>query len=219
MTGPELLAYVLRKFKRTDKDTEAYEAMTDIIAKVKYDTALEAVKEEAYATGIATLGEYRIALPDDFQNLEGDITLIEPNDNERRVLEKINKSTYDDKYADRLFSSYTDMNSAKPKHFCIYAGQIYLGPVPDDVDYKYQINYSTTQDSAISASTTSVPFTTDYSERNIIRAGVLAELYDGMENYEEAGYWRALFTVGKEKMVDKDNENISDNETVRYSGV
>ena len=219
MTGPEMLAYVLRKFKRTDKDTEAYEAMSDVIASIKYDTTLETVKEEAYIVGISTLGEYRIALPSDFQNLEGNITLIEPNDNERRVLNKISKATYDEKYSDRLFDSYSDMYSGTPIDFCLYGNQIFLGPVPDDVDYKYQINYSTNDTSEISASTTSVPFTSDYNERNILRSGVLAELFDGMENYEESGYWRSLFTIGKQQMVDKDEENISDNEQIKYNGV
>lgn len=219
MTGTEFLAYVLRVFKRLDKNTEAYEAMSDMIAQIKYDTKLEAIKEEAYIVGIDTLGEYRIALPVDFQNLIGDITLVDVDNNSSRDLNKISKETYDRKYGDRLYSAVADMYTGEPIDFCIYAGQIYLGPVPDKVTYKYQINYTTNDTSEISASTTSVPFTTSYIERNILRAGVLAELYEGMENYQEANYWRAKFLDGKATMIDKDETNIMDNEQVIYNGV
>lgn len=219
MSGTEFLAYVLRVFKREDKNTEAYEAMSDMIAQIKYDTKLEVVKEEAYVTGITTLGEYRIALPNDFQNLIGNVTIIEPNDNQSGYLTKISKQEFDSKYADRLFSSYSNTYSGKPHDFCIYANQIYLGPVPDDTDYKYQINYSTNDTSAISSSTMSVPFTDSYIERNILRAGVLAELYEGMENYEEAQYWRQKFFDGKEGMVNKDLDNTTNNKTVMYRDI
>lgn len=219
MTGTDLLAYILKVFKRTDKDTEVYEAITDIVADIKYNTKLEAVKEEAYIVGISTLGDYRIALPNDFQNLIGDITVIEPNDNTRRLLNKISKEVYDERYSTRLFSSYSDMTSGLPEDYCIYAGQIYLGPVPDDVDYKYQINYTTKDTTAITSSTTSVPFTSSYKERNVVRAGVLAEMFSLVEDYEESNYWRALYTIGKSEMVDKDNENISDNVNITYHSI
>ena len=218
-TGPEFLAYVKKKFIRTDKDTEIYEAITDTISDIKYDTKLEAYKEEAYIVGISTLGEYRIALPADFGSLIGDVILIDPDTNDSRILNKISKQEYDEKYSDRLYSAYADMDSSMPIDFCIYAGQIYLGPVPDKTTYKYQINYSTYETTAITASTTSVPFTSNYFERNVLRDGVLAEMNDLMENYEEANYRRALFTVGKDKMVNKDDNNISDNQNVVYRGI
>jgi len=125
---------------------------------------------------------------------------------------------YDEKYGDRLYDAYTDMNSGYPLDYCIYADQIYLGPVPDDVTYKYQINYSTDDITAISASTTSVPFTTNYNERNILRSAVLSEMHDLMENYEEANYWRSLYLAGKDKMVTKDNRNVDDKDRVVYHG-
>ena len=219
MTGAEFLAYVIRKFIRTDKDTEIYEAVTDIIADIQYDTKLEAVKEEAYIVGITTLGEYRIALPSDFENLIGNITIVEPNTNDSHVLTKISKQEYDLRYSDRLYSAYANMISGMPKDFCIYGGQIFLGPVPDKIAYKYQMNYSTSVITSISASTTSVPFTTNYKERNVLRDGVLAELYNGLENYEESNYWRALYTVGKQAMVQKNDRNIDDSNTVMYRGI
>jgi len=219
MTGANFYAYILRTFKRTDKSTEAYEAMSDVIADIQYDTELEAVKEEAYSVGITTLGEYKMGLPTDFQNLIGSITAIEPNDNNSITLNKVSKEEYDVKYPDRLFSAYADMYSGEPRDFCIYAGQVYIGPVPDDVDYKYQMNYSTDIVTEISSATTTVPFTTNYKERNVTRAGVLAELFRGVENYEEANYWDAKYQQGKATMVVKDDRNIEDNGNLTYRSV
>jgi hypothetical protein len=219
MTGPEFLAYVKKKFIRSDKDTEIYEAITDIVADIKYDTQLEAVKEEAYVVGLSTLGDYQIALPSDFGNLIGNVILIDPDTNDRRILNKISKQTFDERYSDRLFDSYSDTYSGTPQDFCVYANQLYVAPVADKVTYKYQINYTTTDTTAVTASTTSVPFTTDYKERNVVRDGVLAEMHGLMENFEESNYWRALYTVGKQNMVVKDDRNIDDNELVQYRGI
>ena len=214
MTGANFLAYIKRKFIRTDKDTEAYEAMSDVIADIRLRMNSEEYKQEAYIVGIGTLGEYRIALPTDFGHLLGSITITDPStDQVVCVAEKISKEKYDELYADRLL---TNQNDGVPKHFCIYGEQIYLGPVPDSTAYKYQLNY-TTEDYAVIESSTEVPFTDKY--RNIMRCGVHAELHDGLENFEEAGYWRTLYEIGLEKIAKNDDDNIDDNQPCEYSGV
>lgn len=219
MTGPETLAYIIKKFLRTDKDTEIYEAITDVIADIKYDTKLESEKEEAYVVGIATLGEYKIGLPSDFGNIIGNIILIDPDNNDRRILNKISKQEYDEKYSDRLYDAYSDMYYGMPQDFCLYGEQIFIGPVPDKVTYKYQLNYSTYETTAISADTTSVPFTSNYKERNVLRSGVLAEMHELLENYEEANYHRVIYAQGKNSMVFKDENNIDDTQQIRYNGI
>ena len=219
MTGAELYTYILRKFIRTDKETEAYQAMSDIIADMKYLAQLEVVKEEAYIVGITTLGEYRIAVPSDFGNLIGEITLYDVDNEDPRTLKTISKLEYDRLYGDRLAAAVGDMDTAIPRHACVYGGQIFVGPVPDAITYKYQINYTTDDTSEIASGTTSVPFTSNYHERNILRMGVLAELYDGMENFEEANYWRALYTVKKEELEQRDNRNIEDELSIQYRGI
>jgi hypothetical protein len=218
MTGPEVLEYIKKKFIRTDKDTEIYEAITDVVADIKYDTKLEAVKEEAYISPIAAVGEYQILLPSDFGNLVGDVTVVDVDNNSARELNKISKQKYDEKYSDRLYSSVSDMHDGYPLDYCIYAGQIYYGPVADKTTYKFQLNYSTYDTSEISASTTSVPFTSNYKERNVLRQGVMSEMHDLMENYEEANYWRTLYVIGKQNMVEKDQRNVDDKDTVVYHG-
>lgn len=217
MTGAEFLAYVIRKFKRTDKSTEIYQATTDIIADMRLQFDSEDYKEEAYIVGIDTLGDYRIATPNDFGHIIGNVTCVDVDSNSNRELNKISKAAYDEKYSDRLYSSVGDISTGEPVDFCIYGKQIFVGPVPDSITYKYQINYTTEDYSEVDADTDPVPFSDRY--RNILRQGVLMELHDGLENYEESGYWRALYTDGLGKIVGNDEDNIQDNDAVSFSGV
>lgn len=216
-TGAEFLAYVKRKFKREDKDTEIYEATTDIIADMRLQFLSEDYKEEAYSTGITTIGEYRLGLPSDFGHIIGEITVVDTTaDDEYPPLKKISKQRYDQLYGDRLLASASNMDTDVPRHFCIFGNQIFLGPVPDSTAYKYQFNYTTEAYTEVSASTDPVPFTDNY--RNILRCGVLAELYDGLENYQESQYWRDQYLSGLNKIVDNDSYNIADTENIIYSG-
>jgi len=217
MTGSDFYTYVLKKFKRTDKETECYQAMTDTISDMRLQIVSEDYKEEAYNVGIDTDGEYRIALPADFSHLIGRVTVVDPDNNDVRTLSKISKEEYDIIYGERLFDAVGDMDTALPKVFCIFGGQIYLGPVPDKLTYKYQINYSTEDSTEITSATTTVPFATKY--RNILRAGVLSELHDGLENFQEAQYWRQLYIEGLSKINSNDLDNIRDESNVSYNGV
>lgn len=214
MTGSEFLSYVIRTFKRTDKNTEIYEATTDTIADIRIQLKAEDYKEEAYVTGISSLGDYRIALPSDFGHLIGSITLVDAVSNDARTLNKISKQSYDNKYGERLTS---DQDMAMPIDFCIYAGQIYLGNVPDSTSYKYYLNYTTESFDEVTSTTDPVPFTDKY--RYMLRAGVLANLYEGMEQYDEAQYWQSKYNEGLVKLKANDEDNISSKEGVVYHGI
>jgi hypothetical protein len=145
----------------------------------------------------------------------GGVTVVDVDtDDVYPPLNKISKQEYDRKYGDRLLS---DEDEDVPQDFCIYGNQIYLGPVPDKVTYKYQINYTTEAYTEVDASTDPVPFATKY--RNTLRAGVLMEMHDGLENYEEAGYFRGVYDLGVELIRKNDAENIQDEECVRYHGI
>ena len=219
MTGANFYAYVLRKFKRTDKSTEAYEAMTDTISLMKVKFKSDSYKEETAVSGISTLGEYQMGLPSDFGHIIGNISMTDTSDDsDYPALKKISKQKYDDLYGDRLLTSTGNMNLAVPKHFCIFAGQIYVGPVPDKITYKYQMNYTTEESSDVTSVTDPVPFTQELRFRNVLRNGVLFELYDGMENYEEAGYYKALWQDGLNDIILMEENNAMDEGSVCYSG-
>lgn len=221
MTGAEFLAYVVRKFIRTDKSTELYEATTDTISDMHIRFRPEDYKEETYVSGISTVGEYQIALPSDFGHIIGTLSLIDTDDDTQyNNLNKISKQTYDAKYTDRLLSSTGNMNLSTPIDFCLFAGQIYVGPVPDKITYRYQMNYTTENTAEITSVTDPVPFTSELRHRNILRNGVLFELHDGMENFEEAAYYKNLYLHGLEGLVEMERANISGiSENVIYNGI
>ena len=218
MTGSEFYAYVLNKFKRTDKEDEVYEAITDVIADMCIQFYPEDFKEEAALTGTITLGDYRLPVPSDFGHLIGDVSITDTaQDSRYHPLIKISKTQYDALYVDRLFSSTASMTLSRPQHYCLYGNQIYLGPVPDKTTYQYQINYTTIGFETVTSATDPVKFTDKY--RNILRSGVLAELHNGMENYDEASYWKDEYLKGLSKIAANDETNISDNSGVIYNGI
>ena len=219
MTGSEFYAYVLRKFKRTDKSTEAYEAMTDVIADMRIQFLSEDYKEETYSSGITTVGEYKLGLPSDFGHMIGNISVTDTaGDEDYWTLEKVSKPRYDELYPERLLTSTTKMDLNTPRHYCIYAKQIFVGPVPDLTTYRYQFNYTTEQTAEVASDTADVPFS-GYKERNTLRAGVLAELYDGMENFQESQYYRSVYLDGLSKLAANDETNTQDDGLVCYRGI
>jgi len=219
MTGANFYAYVLRKFKRTDKSTEAYEAMTDTVSLMQIKFNSDNYSQESYIAGISTVGEYQIGLPADFGQIIGTISLTDTaSDQQYDNLNKISKQDYDRKYGDRLLSAIGNVNTGVPREFCIYAGQIYVGPVPDLTTYRYQMNYTTENATEISSGTATVPFTAEFRHRNVLRNGVLFELHDGMENFEEAAYYKQLFLDGLNDIVKQENRNRADSISVAYSG-
>lgn len=217
MTGAEFLAYVKRTFKRTDKDTEIYEATADVIADIRLQLKTEDYKTESTAVGITSLGEYRIQLPTNFRHLIGQVTLIDDSSGFTIDLKKISKQEYDNLYGDRLHSSFSNVNDSVPVHFCVYSKQIFIGPVPDLITYKYHISYATEDYAAITSSTDPVPFSEKY--RVMLRNGVLAEVFAGVESFDEANYWRQLYVDGLLKLKANEDNNISDNQSVYYHGI
>lgn len=205
MTGQEVHDYILKKFKRTDKTTEIYEAITDVVRDMKLQILAEDVKEEAYTASITELGDYRLALPDDFGHIIGKVSLIDTSPlTAYPPLTKISKEKYDQMFPERLLTG-TLQNRGVPQYFSIYADQIYLGNVPDKTSYRYQINYTTESGDDITSTTASVLFTPKY--RNYLRDGVLADLYEGMGLYEEAQIHRQQYLAGMAKISANDEFN------------
>jgi hypothetical protein len=221
MTGANFYSYVLRKFKRTDKSTEVYEAMTDVIADITTAIMADERQEETYVAGISTVGEYQIALPSDFGHIIGNVSVTDTaGDDTYQPLRKISKQRYDEKYGDRSLTAVGNVHTSVPREYCIYAGQIYVGPVPDLTTYRYQINYSTENTSEIVSGTAIVPFTSEIRNRNMVRSGVLYELNEGLENFEEAAYHKAVYLDGLRKMKKMEDTNKAPtSENVIYHGV
>lgn len=213
MLGSDFYAYCLRVFKRTDKETDFYEALTDVIMDIKLRYFFEDFKEEAYSGAIVSLGDYKIQLPQDFGYLIGDAVLQDAGGNDKQ-LKKLDKATFDLKYPNP--NSLLDQRSF-PEHYCIYSGQLLLGPVPDSIDYQYQINYSTEAAEQITALTANVPFSDRY--RWILRYLVLGELYSNMGFDSEGAKFKSKGEDGIALMVARDEWNTDPFSTQDYKDI
>jgi len=212
MTGANFYAYILRIFKRTDKSTEVYEAITDAIMDIKLGYYFEDYKETAYEE-FSAVADYKMALPDDFGHIIGDVRLYS-SDGTEKVLTKLSKETFDSLYP---YPDSADVSTGVPKHYCIYGGQIYVGCPVGSTDYTIEMNYSTEEGTEITSSTTEVPFTNRY--RETIRAAALYRLYEGLGYDEEAMKWKLKAQEGVNKMIVNDEFNTEATEIVDYQGV
>lgn len=188
MTGSDWRDYVLRcGFKRPDKDTELYEATTDAIQEMRRRFMFDEAENETTTTDtISVLGDFKLTVESDFGLLLG---VVLEDDDTGTPLVHISKSEYD-----RLYSSVNvESDKGYPEHFCIYNGQIYLGPIPDQTSYSYRISYSR-RAGTITSSTTGVPFTNLY--RDVLCDNVLERLYRGLEDYDKADRHKQKFEEG-----------------------
>lgn len=212
-----MLAYVKRTFKRTDKDTEIYQALTDTVMDIRLRFRAEDYKEEAYAD-ILTVGDYKITLPDDFAHVIGKVTVKDTaTDQAYPPLEMISKERYDELYFNRIATDSAYRQTGFPQHSCLYGHEIFIGPPVDKATYRFQVNYTTEDAEEISASTTDVPFSDRH--RKTLRYGAMKELYLMLENYEEAEVWSNLFEADVPKIVNNDMANIRDEAPISYNGI
>lgn len=184
MLGSDWLAYVLRYgFKRTDKNTEVYEATTDAIQILRRRFGFSEAETETTTTDtISTLGDFKIDVESDFGLL---IDVVIEDDDTANPLIPVTKFVFN--------SLYPDINNTDdrgyPKHFCIFNDQIQIGPVPDQTSYVYRISYSKRGGTIIS--TSSVPFTELY--RDVLLDLTLSRLYEMLDEPDRANYFKNKF--------------------------
>ena len=96
MTGADFAIYVKNKFRRDDKDTELFEATTDTIALMRMEFKSDEYSEEATISGVATIGDYRLAVPGDFGHIIGKLSITDTSDDQDySPLIKLSKQKYD----------------------------------------------------------------------------------------------------------------------------
>lgn len=158
MTGSDWRDYILRcGFKRTDKDTELYEATTDAIQIMRRRFMFDEAEVETTTTDtIATLGDFKLNVESDFGLLMG---IVLEDDDTGTPLIHVPKWQFDQLYP----SINVETDRGYPRHFSIYAGSIYIGPIPDQTSYIYRKSYSR-RAGTITSSTAGVPFTNLYRD-------------------------------------------------------
>ena len=180
MSGTEFRDYVLRGgFKRTDKDTELYEAATDAVEELRRRFSFSDAHEDMETTDqISTLGDFKLDVEDDFGMV---IDVRIEDDDTATVLTQRSKAQFDALYPDINNTS----DKGYPRDFTISEGQIWIGPIPDQTDYDYRVAYSK-RGGTITSSTTAVPFTNVY--RELLRYMVEERLWKLMDQYDRAQY-------------------------------
>jgi len=202
MSGSEWQAYVLLQgFVRTDKSTELFECTTDAIQEMRVRFMFDEAEAEMITTDtITVLGDFKLDVEDDFGLVLG--VVVEDDDTGLQLV-KVTKSQYDELYPDVNVTA----DRGFPKHFCLYAGQIYIGPIPDQVDYDYRISYSK-RAGTITSSTTGVPFTNYF--RSALCKNTLSRLYALLDEFEKAQYFEGKFE--KEFLLDVRKERLNSGE-------
>lgn len=213
MTGPQFLAYCKLDFKRSDKDTELYSAMTDAVRDMKQAFEFDSIKVEKNTTAtISVLGNYTIANESDLGLYIGDVVLRDGTNS--YVLKKLSKEDFDVRFPNPQASSVL---RGRPRYWCSFGGNILIGPVPDRTNYQYHISYTVDDGSSIDGNTASVPFTPTY--RECLKYGTLARAYKGVENDQEAQEQEALYEAALVKAIRRERLN---NETIKetyYNGI
>ncbi len=201
MSGSELHDYILRTFKRTDKTTEVYDAITDTIMDMCEEFGFEENKVEAYTTsGITSLGDYKIDLPDDFGHLIGDVRWSDQEDS--HTLTKLSKQEFNEMFPD---PDGDDPIDGEPTHYCVFGKQILLGPVPDDITYEYQIDYSSFPTDPVTSVSSDVIFTDN--ARECVKFGALARLYEVMEEWDNAARYSQKYDLELAEFVAREKKN------------
>jgi hypothetical protein len=199
MTGSDWRDYVLRLgFKRTDKDTELYEATTDAIQEMRRRFMFDEAEVEMTTTDTITVaGDYHIDVETNFGLILG---VVLEDDNTGTPLRKISKAEFDMTYP----GIHVDNNNGYPRDYCIYAGQILIGPFPDRTSYVYRISYST-RAGTVTSSTSGVPFTNVY--RDVLANLTLSRLYNMLDEYDKGSGYRDLFEASFDGAIRKERVN------------
>lgn len=198
MSGSDFYNYVLRTFKRDDKSTEVYEAITDTIRdlRIRYHFD-EATEEQSTTDTITTLGDFKIELESDMGLLLG--VIVEDGDSARPLTLRTKKQ-FDEMYPD----INVDNNSGYPSDYCIWGGSIYIGPIPDKTSYVYRLSQST-RGGTVTAATTAVPFTA--IDRELVKHGAMSRLGVMLENEVMATLHQGLYLSRLGINVDRDRKN------------
>lgn len=212
LTGLQMKTYIVNSgFKRDDMDSDIYDALTDTIMEMEQAFRFDEREKETTSTDIIT------AADDNKINLESDmghlisVTLIDGDTT--TPLCRLSKAAFD-----LLYSTPTSgMDTGYPKHFCVFAGQIQIGPCPDSLGYAYRQAYSQRLTSVIDATTSPVPFSAQY--REILKDGAMYRLLKNLKHFDLASYHKNDFGEGMTRAMMRERRNRGGTFNVAYNDI
>lgn len=213
MTGLQFYEYLLRTFKRTDKETEVYEALTDTIRDLRRRVIFADDETEMSTTDlITTAGDYILDLEDSWGLTISEALVLDGYAS--YPLTMISKSQFDFFFPNPGVSG---SSTGKPRYACKFGDQLFVGPVPDSTLYTYKVNFTEEDAASITEDTTNVPYTRLY--REILKEGTLYRLFRDLENNEEMGKWRSLYENDINASVDREEKNRNAVRLTHYRGI
>lgn len=213
MSGADWYTYVLEDFKRTDKEDAIFNATKDIIDDIRLRVPTQDDESQTTTTDtISTLGDYRIDLEDNFGMMVANVLLQE--ETLGRPLDKISKAEFDRRYL--LYGTGSAFRGV-PEAFCVFGGQILIGPVPNSTDYSYVVSQTDDPHSEYTIDSVSIPFTNRY--RLIVKNGVLSLTFKGVRNDDQAAIYGTLYENGMRKLEKREDRNRTGVRKTRYQGV
>lgn len=213
MTGLQFYEYLLRTFKRDDKETEVYEALTDTVRDLRRRVIFNEDESEMSTTDtITALGEYKLDIEDNWGLAVADVVLLDGVSSE--PLEMVSKAQFD-----RLFP-YPDADSSlrgRPSHACYFNEQILLGPAPDALTYEYKVNFTEEDAAAIVEETTAVPYARLYREP--LKLGTLMRLYRDLGNDGEFTKYFSQYENAMAAIIAREERNRDGIVAVQFRGI
>ena len=186
-TRLEFLSYVKRIFKRTDKDTEIYEALNETIQDIGRRRPLGDYKFQSWVPCV--VGQEDYPLPSNLLQLMHPIRLLEGNSttDSGYPLHFLSKEEYDIVEPN---PNRTSPSTGKPWAYTIFSDSILLTDPPDSANYLIEISWGKIPTSLDSDSDVH-SLTENWDE--VIKWGTLWRLFAGVGLYEDATFWEAKF--------------------------
>ena len=189
MTRLQFLSYVIRVFKRTDKDTEIYEALNETIKDVVSRHPFSDYDFQSYVS--TTVGQEDYTLPATLLYLRHPIRMLDGNlsTDSGRPLTFLTKEQYD---ALEPNPNRANPDTGKPSHYTIFSNQILLYPIPDSASYLLEINWGKGHgDVELTSGDQTASLGSHWDE--VLKWGVLFRVYASVEQHEVGEYWRNLY--------------------------
>lgn len=213
LTGLQMKTYIVDSgFKRDDMDDDIYDALTDTIMEMEQAFRFDEREKETTSTDTITAADdNKINLESDMGNL---VSVVLIDGDTTTPLTRISKSAFD-----LLYSTPTaDMDTGYPKHFCVFAGQIQIGPCPDSLGYAYRQVYSQRLTSVVDATTSPVPFSAQY--RELLKNGAMYRLFGpNLKQWDVATPYKSEFAEGMTRAMMRERRNRGGTFTVAYNDI
>jgi len=202
--------YILRTFKRDDKDTEIYESYNETIRFLANKMPVGNLKYQSYIT--TTVAQEDYPLPASNCHIIHPVRFIKSSSQDSGYpLNKLTKEAFSARYPNPNISDTDNLNTHEPVDYCIYSGSLLVGPAPDKATYILEVDWAKTPTSQ-DADSDLQELGEDWEE--VLKWGTLARLYEGIGLQAEADRFWLLFRddeIGYPMLIrkEKDREDKS----------